>query len=215
MKNSFKQKGFSLIELMSVLVIAAIIAAISVITFSSARKYNADDQSAKLTDIFDEARQSALNKRKTFRVEINKTKRQITLIDENVFDNVNDDEIVKISPLYPLVSVGEVPNNISAAPTASSPIPVLNFASSNYPLSQNEEKITLRFARSGRVLNTGNDNIGTNSIMTGATIYVYSKDEKNQKPEIIRAVTVMQTSGDTAILKCTFDTTGKCGNWKK
>lgn len=215
MKNLSAQKGFSLIELVSVIVIIAIIAAITVVTFSSVRKYSADDQVTKLTDILDEARQKALNQRNTFRVEINKTKKQVTLIDENKFDDVSDDKIIKTSPFYSSVYVGETPSNILAAPTATSPIPVLSYASSDYPLSKNDEKITLRFARSGRVLDTGSDNIGTGSTMRGATIYVYSNREKTTTPEIIRAVTVMQTSGDTAILKCTFDTSGKCGNWKK
>ena len=204
-----------MIELVSVLIIIAIVAAITVVTFSGARKYSVDDQAAKIVDILDQARQSALNQRKTFRVEINKTKRQVTLINENKFDDVSDDEIVKTSPFYDLVFVGDVPNNISAAPTTSSPIPVLSYKSSNYPLSNGNEKITLRFAKNGRVLDTGNDNIGTGSTMTGATIYLYSNHEKTAKPEVIRAITVLQTSGDTAILKCTFDTTGKCGNWKK
>ena len=34
-------------------------------------------------------------------------------------------------------------------------------------------------------------------------------------PEMIRAVTVLQTTGDTAILKCSFDVDGQCGNWKR
>lgn len=215
MKDSLRQAGFSLPELLCALIIITIISSVAVITLSSARKYSADDQAYKITDILDEARQSALNKRRTFRVEINRTKKQITLINENLSDNVNDDVIVKKSPLANLVFVGEVPDNIVAAPTASSPIPVLNFTSSSYPLSPSEEKITLRFAKNGRVLDTGNDNIGTGSTIRGATIYVYSKNDKTLKPDVIRAITVLETTGDTAILKCTFNTSGKCGNWKK
>lgn len=209
------QKGFSLPELLAVLVLLIIVVSMSVISIIGSRKYAADDQALKIIDFLDQARQSALNNRRTFRVEINKTKKQITLINENEPGIVSDDAIVKRSPLSDLVFVGEVPTNISAAPTASSPIPVLDYASSSYPLSANDQKITLRFTKKGRVENAGNDNIGTGSIVTGATIYLFSNNEKTKKPEIIRAITVLQTSGDTAILKCAFGSDGKCGNWKR
>jgi hypothetical protein len=173
------------------------------------------NQTLEIVDILDQARQSALNQRRTFRVEINKTKQQVTLINENAPETVADDEIVKTLAFRKQVFINEVPGNIAGAPTANSPIPVLSFVSSNYPLSNNEEKITLRFARNGRVLDTGTDNIGTGSIMRGATIYVYTNKDKASTPEVIRAVTVNQTSGSTSILKCSFDATNKCGNWTR
>ena len=105
-----------------------------------------------------------------------------------------------------IVTIGEVPANVAGPPTATSPIPVLGFVSSNYPLSKNDKKITLRFARNGRVMDTGNDNIGTGSGVRGATMYVFSYKEKTNTPEIIRAVTALGTTGDTSILKCSFDT---------
>ncbi len=213
MKNLSRQKGFSLIELILALIIVSIIAGFAIISVASARKYVADTQAFEIVDILDQARQSALNQRRTFRVEINKTKNQITLINEDKFDDVSDDKIVKSLPLRNNVVINQVPGNITEAPTASSSIPVLNYAASSYPLSKNEEKITLRFARNGRVLDTGTDHVGTGSTVRGATIYVYTNKEKTNTPEIIRAVTVTHTSGNTSILKCSFDTTGKCGNW--
>jgi prepilin-type N-terminal cleavage/methylation domain-containing protein len=215
MKNSRSQKGFSLIELLVVIVIMAILITVSVMSFASTRKYNADDQALEIVDLLSQARQSALNQRRVFRVEINKTKRQVTLINENDFSKADDDKIVKFITLRKGVFVNQVPGNVAAAPTASTPIPILDFVSSNYPLSSGEEKITLRFARNGRVLDTGSDNIGTGSLMRGATIYVYTNKEETNTPEIIRAVTVTQTSGSTSILKCSFDSTKKCGNWKR
>lgn len=192
-----------------------IFAAMAINSFSSVRKYKADDQAMLLVDILNEARQSALNNRRTFRVEINRTKRRITLINEEASGNAADDRIVKTVALKTLVSVGETPSNILAAPTTTSPIPVLAYVSSNYPLSNGDEKITLRFARNGRVLDTGTDNAGAGSTMRGATIYIFTNKESSVKPEIIRAVTVLQTTGDTAILKCSFDVNDKCGNWKR
>lgn len=215
MKKSSRQKGFSLIELVIAILIIGILAGFAIVSIASARKYIADDQALEIVDVLDQARQSALNQRRTFRVEINKTKNQITLINEDKFDDVTDDKIVKIVPLKKNVVINQVPSNIASAPTASSAIPVLSYVSSNYPLSKNEEKITLRFARNGRVLDTGTDNVGTGSTVRGANIYVYTNKEKTTVPEIIRSVTVNQNSGNTAILKCSFDAAGKCGNWVK
>ncbi len=215
MKKPNLQDGFSIIELLVIMTVLTVLSAIAITSFSSAKKYAADDQAMLITDFLDEARQSALNQRRTFRVEINRTKKKITLINENDGASSSDDKIIKSVPLKTLVTVGEVPNNVLSAPTATSPIPVLDYVQSNYPPSSGDEKITLRFARSGRVLDTGTDNTGTGSLMRGATIYVFSTKDKTTAPEIIRAVTVLQSTGDTSILKCSFDTNGKCGNWKK
>lgn len=214
MKSQNLQKGLSLIELLIVMVLLAVLITLTMMSFSSSKKYSVDDQASTLTDFLDEARQNALNKRRTFRVEINKTLRQITLINENEFGVVTDDSIVRSVPFNSSVQIGGTPNNVSAAPTTTSPIPVLPAVASNYPLSNGNEKITLRFTRNGRVVDTGSDNIGTGSLMRGATIYVYSNSGTGN-PQIIRAVTVLESSGDTSILKCTFDGTGKCGNWHK
>jgi prepilin-type N-terminal cleavage/methylation domain-containing protein len=215
MNNRDSQKGFSILEIIVAMLVLAIFTALAINSFSSARKYNADDQAQILVDILNEARQGALNQRRTFRVEINRTINEITLIKENEPGDVTDDAIVKSIPFKSFVKIGEVPSNIAAHPTATSPIPVLNYVTSNYPLSNGHEKITLRFARNGLVLDPGNDNIGTGSLMRGATIYIFSNKEGTNTPQIIRAVTVLQTTGDTAILKCSFDAGGRCGNWTK
>ncbi|MEP6902513.1 MAG: type II secretion system protein, partial [Actinomycetota bacterium] len=69
MKNTPSQAGFSLIELILVITVLTILSAIAVVSFWNTRKYSADDQAKKMIDVFDEARQKALNQRKTFRVE--------------------------------------------------------------------------------------------------------------------------------------------------
>jgi prepilin-type N-terminal cleavage/methylation domain-containing protein len=215
MRSLPEQQGFSLIELLVALSVITIFMGIALISFASTSKYQADDQALEIIDVLNQARQSALNQNRTFRVEINKTKNRITLINENLFDNADDDEIVNSVALRKQVFVNIVPSNIVANPTYSSPIPVLDYVTSNYPISSGEEKITLRFKSNGRVLDTGSDNIGTGSLMRGATIYVYTNKDKTSTPEIIRAVTVSQTSGSASILKCTFDASGKCGNWAR
>lgn len=215
MKNSFSQKGFSIIEVLMALIIVSIFFALTIPWLTSSKKYNVDDQAMTMIDIFDEARQSAMNNRQTFRVEINKTKNQVTLIDEKSAATATDDEVLRQIAFKPYVKVAEIPNNITSAPTATSPVPVLTPVTSNYPLSQGDEKVTLRFARNGLVMDTGTNNTGNGSVPRGATIYLFSNKEGMNTPEIIRAITVLSSSGDSSVLKCTFDSNNKCGNWSK
>jgi prepilin-type N-terminal cleavage/methylation domain-containing protein len=215
MNKTSSQLGFSLIELLIVIVILAIFATFSVITFLSNGKYSADDQGRKIIDICDEARQKALNQRKTFRVEINRTRNEIRLIDEGRdVSTANDDVILKRYQLSNQVVIGAPPPNVSGAPTATSPINVPAYAVSSYPLSPSEDKITLRFRRNGQVVDAGTDNIGTGSIVSGATIYIYSKTPSTTSPNLIRAVTVLGTTGDTSLYKCQF-AAGLCGSWSR
>lgn len=215
MNKKTSQKGYSIVEIITVLSVLAILSSFAVTSLWSARKHSADDQAKRLIDVFDEARQKALNQRKTFRVEINRTKRELRLIDEG--DNAttaSDDKILKTSPFSNHVMLGAAPGNISGAPTASSPIPVPSYQSSSYPLSNGDEKITLRFKKNGQVVDAGTDNIGTGSLINGATIYIHSTTPSVTNPDIIRAVAVLGTTGDTSLYKCTF-AAGVCSNWKK
>lgn len=215
MKNKDLQKGFALVELLVIVIILALFTIFAVVSFVGTRKFRVDDQVNALADMLAEARQYSLNQRRVFRIEINKTKNAIFLIDENDPATVADDIIVKKTDFKNSVNIGVIPNNILSAPTATSPIPVLDFVRSTYPLSSGDEKITLRFARDGRVLDTGTNDIGTGSVMRGATVYLFANKEGTTTPEIIRAVTVLQASGDISILKCRFDSNNKCGNWSR
>lgn len=149
------------------------------------------------------------------RVEINQTKKSVILIDEATGSVATDDSIIKSVPFYSLVTIGGTPSGVSAGPTASSPIPVADYSTSNYPLSSSEQKITLRFKPGGKVVDAGTDNIGTGSLVTGATIYVYStQNGANGKPDIIRAVTLIGPSADSSVYKCTYSG-NVCGNWTR
>lgn len=214
MNESSSEAGFSLVELVIVLAVMTVMTAIAIINLSSPRKYSADDQARKIVDFLDEARQKALNQKNTFRVEINKTKNQLTLIDENDNTTAADDQIIKFQPLSSQVVVGVQPSNVTSGPATTSPIPVSAYASSTYPLSSGEQKITMRFRLNGEVLDVGTDNTGTGSIATGATVFVTTAPTAAASPDVIRAVTVLGTSGDTGIYKCKF-TSGVCGNWYK
>ncbi len=209
------QAGFSLVEVIIVLTVIVILSSMALMTFWNSRKYSAEDQARKLIDVFDEARQKALNQRKTFRVEINRTKQEIRLIDEG--DNVasaSDDAIIKRSVISNQVVIGAAPTNTSGAPTTTSPIPAATYAISSYPLSNGDDKITLRFKLNGQVVDAGTDNIGTGSMINGATIYVYSNKPSVTNPDVIRAVTVLGTTGDTSLYRCSF-VSSVCGSWSR
>ena len=211
------QAGFSFIEVIVVLTVIVILSSMALVTFWNSRKYSAEDQARKLIDVFDEARQKALNQRKTFRVEINRTRQEIRLIDEGNNDpvvTVSDDVIIKRVQISNQVVIGAAPTNISGAPTANSPIPVAAYAISSYPLSNGDDKITLRFRLNGQVVDAGTDNIGTGSQPSGATIYIYSNKSPATNPDVIRAVTVLGTTGDTSLYRCSF-VSNVCGSWSR
>ena len=191
MKNTSNQKGVSLVELIFVPVITGILTGIAVVSFSGARKYAADDQARAIVDLLDEARQKSLNQRNTMRVEINKTKSIVTLIDENTPTTATDDKIIRSIPLSANATVGAAPNNVSAGPAATSPIPVPTYTSSTYPLSNGDQKITVRFRRNGQVVDVGTDSIGTGSVTTGATIERYGTTASGTNPDVVRAITVL------------------------
>lgn len=211
MNKSSAQSGFSLIELVIALVVITVMISVAIFNLTSPRRYSADDQARKLTDFLDEARQFALNQKSTFRVEIDKTKNQLTLIDEGDKTTATDDAIVKTQPISGQVVIGVQPASVAAGPVLTSPVPLPAYATSTYPLSSGDQKITLRFRLNGEVLDAGTDSIGTGSIPTGATIYVTTAPTGGN-PDVIRAVTVLGTSGDTSIYKCSF-TAGVCGGW--
>ena len=51
MNNRDSQKGFSILEIIVAMLVLAIFTALAINSFSSARKYNADDQAQILVDI--------------------------------------------------------------------------------------------------------------------------------------------------------------------
>lgn len=214
MKKPAAQKGFSIAELLITMTILAVVSAVAIFSLSAPQKFAVDDQARRLVDMLDEARQKSLNQKTTFRVEINKTKSQITLIDENKSDTADDDAIVRSQPFSRQVVVAAKPNNVTTGPATTSPIPVPAYATSTYPLSSGNEKITFRFKTNGEVVTAGTDHIGTGSLPNGATIYIHSTTPSTANPELIRAVTVLGTSGDTSIYRCKF-VLGVCGNWSR
>jgi prepilin-type N-terminal cleavage/methylation domain-containing protein len=218
MKKNYKQSGFSLLELIIVMSVLAVVALMATMTLRQSELLAIDSQGKKVIDILDEARQRALNQRRTMRVEINRTRGNIRIINENSATMASDDEEIKSIPLDDEIAVGTVPNNIDVNPTTTSPIPVAVYQTSNYPLSLGEEKITLRFRRNGQVSDVGTDDVGTGSLVSGATIFVYTNTlfaNGSNKPQMVRAISLLGGSGDTSYLKCVTNASNDCINWVK
>lgn len=218
-KNINCERGFSLIELIIVVLIISILSVFALMSSRGEKVYLADSQAYQMIDILHEARQRSLTQHETMRVEINKTRNVIRLIAENEPGSADDDKEIKSLKLQDstAVVVGEMPKNIAGAPTELSPTPPLAFKKSVYPLSANDTVATLRFVRTGKVLDAGSNAIGDNSTVTGAAIYVWMPDltdagQPLKTGNVIRAITVQGTSGISRYLKCPL-TGDKCQNW--
>ncbi len=112
-----KTRGFSMIELLIVVVIIAILSAISVPYIFQYRKlYRTDDQALRVMDLVREAGQLALTRRRTFRVEIDQTANMLLIIDENTITaGANDDREIKAIPLEPVneVRMNTIPTGVA------------------------------------------------------------------------------------------------------
>ena len=217
--NKTLENGFSIIELIIVLLIISIISVIALMSFKGEKKYLADSQSYQIIDLIQEARQRSLTQRETMRVEINQTRNIIRLISENEPGNADDDKEVRSVKLQDskYVVIGTKPQNVANPPSDLSINPLLSFKKSVHPLSKSDTVATLRFVRTGKVLDAGSNAIGDNSTVTGATIYVWMPDySSNNQPlatgSIIRAITVQGVSGMSRYFKCPVNN-GKCENW--
>lgn len=222
--NFNSQRGFSLVELLIVIMIIGIMGAIIGLSFRAPKLYNAENQALRLIDLIREAQQSSLTQKNTMRVEINATRRVIRLINENTATTAGDDVLVKSFPYTPLnastgdnsVFFGVTPTNMTTTPVEVVPIDPIAFANSTHPLSLGEQVATLRFRKDSAVLSAGSNAIGTGAIPTGATIYVWTRraSEINNVAEVLRAVTVSGSSGSTKLWKCGV-INNQCTTWTK
>ena len=210
--------GFSLVELLIILVLVGILSSIALLSLNAGKLYEADKQAIEITDLLQEARQRSLSQRNTLRIEINQTKNSIRLIDEVKPGDASDDVVVKsVAYMNNGVYIGTAPSNMSnGGPTELSPVLPISFTTSTHPLSIGDQVSTIRF-RKGNAQNAGSDAIGTNSIPTGATIYVWSKfaDDNSPNPtvaQVVRAVTVLGSTGSSRLWKCSF-TGSQCTDW--
>lgn len=208
--------GFSVIELLAVVVIVAILSMIAYTSLSESKLYEADRQANQIIDMLQEGRQRSISQRNTLRVEINSTDNSIRLIDEKDNANAADDVVIESADFMNNgVFIGTTPPNLSAGPTELSPVLPITFKTSTHPLSVGDKVATVRFRR-GTAQDAGNDAIGTGSIPTGASIYVWSKNEndtsQNPNGNVIRAITVLGSTGSTRLWKCAISS-GDCSTW--
>lgn len=219
--KKYNQQGFSLIELIIVLLVVSILSVLTLMAFKGEKKFLADSQAYLILDVLNEARQRALTQHETMRVEINKTTNTIRLISENAAGDATDDQIIKTlvlqNPNY--VVTEQAPTNIEESPSDSSPVPAITFSNSVHPLSNSNQVATLRFLRTGKVVNAGSNAIGTNATTTGATIFSWMPDYSDsgtplQTGSVIRAITIVGTTGSAKYWRCEVKD-GECTDWKQ
>lgn len=214
--NFPSEKGFSLIEILIVLTVLVIITTVAIIGYSSKRLYAADDQALKIMDVFQEARQRALTQASTFRVELNDTKKQIRLIDENNTASAADDQVLSTLDFDPNTTVGTKPPNVKPVagivPQRNYPVPEITYTQTTYPSSATDRVKTLRFIKSGEVVDGGTDDLGTGAIVSGVTIYVYNGSAGNMSTAV-RAVTLGGVTAVAHLFKCQTNGEGYCTKW--
>lgn len=211
------EQGFSLIEMLVVIVLMAILVTFAILGTSSRKLFAADTQALAIIDILQEARQKALTQGKALRVEINDTDKQIRLIDENSTIAANDDRVLQTQSFDSSVTVGVKPANVNifgTLPKSNSPIPEIQFKQTSYPLSANDKVKTLRFLKNGEVVDGGTDDLGTGALSSGVTVYVYN-GASGSRSNVVRAVTVSGITAAVELLKCQTDGEGTCKVWVK
>lgn len=216
-KNQKFESGFSIVELMIVMLVMSILAAVSMIYLSDYQKlYKADDQALAIVDLLQEARQRSLTQREIIRVEIDMDDKVVRLIDENSPNDADDDQPIRSITLTPenLVVIDDRPNNISLDPPEPLPAPLAVFQPSVYTPSVPHRVCTIRYASNGNVLDAGSDEDGTSAIPTGVTLHIWMPDEGNtDNAKIARAITVIGSTGSVRLWEFDFNS-GEANKWK-
>lgn len=210
------QDGASLIELVIVMAVGVVLTTVALLSYASLNKYAADDQSLKILDVLQEARQRAINQKSVMRVEFNNTTSQIRLIDEKVGGVTADDAVIRTLPFNTQkVIVGTHPTNVSLTnlPQPDVTYGEIAFTNSNYVGSQNQNVFTLCFVKDGRVVQTVGNTCAAANSLRGATVYVYAPTTAGGKSEIVRALTISGTTGASSLYKCKMDADKNCQSW--
>lgn len=111
-RKSRKHGGFSVVEMLIVVAIMMVMMAISLPYFYNYNKlFKSEEQALKVMDLMRETSQLALNRRRTFRLEVDVTSNSVRIIDENGSD---PDTLVKSIPMEPIgvVRMDAPPNGI-------------------------------------------------------------------------------------------------------
>lgn len=212
--NAMDQKGFSLVELLVVMGVVLILTTVSLFYLTAQRKlYNTDEQSLKIIDLIQEARQRSLTQRETLRVEIDLTSNTGRLINENDSSVATDDKVIRQVTFYPVSNVrADVrPTNVTTAPPEALPVPTAQFAGSLHPLSAGHNVATFRFLLDGTVVGPGTNATGSGATVTGATLYIWKpKATNNNESEMTKAITIL---GATASVRMWDYAKAPDGSW--
>ena len=200
--KSSNERGVSIVEILVVVVLMSALAAISYAYLANQRTaYRSDQQATLMADIFQRARLTALNNRRTIRVEINLTTNLVRLIDEGTAGIDTDDRLVTTLtiPANIDVRVDRRPANIPSSPNG---LTEAAFAASVYTApsigSSGQSVFTLRFLQNGTVTNGGTNSIAAGATITGATIYVWTPNSATDLTNTgrisgARAITILAT----------------------
>lgn len=200
------QAGFSLLELLIVMIIIAIMSSIAVMYLYAYQKpYRPIDQSLRITDLMQEAKQRALTQRESIRVEYNQTTKLLRIIDENTPVTANDDTVVRSLVLKDdnEVRMGPRPSNITVAPPEPMTIPTATLAPSVYnggpgnSLSSMGNNVwTIRFQSDGRVLDAGTNATGSNANINSSMLYIWQPKTSNPNESTISlGLSIVGTTG--------------------
>lgn len=194
------EAGFSVVELLVVLAIIAVMAAVTIFYATSHKKaFQPDEEALQIADILQEARQRALTERRAMRVEINLYTYMVKLYDENRDATTSaDDVLLRGLKLFPNTSVkiDTNPSEASYTPPETMPVPSAVFKPSVYTPSISQSVCTIRFLANGTAVDAGTNAIGSGAVATGATIYVWSPNKTTPTSgDIIRGVTVLGPTG--------------------
>ena len=193
------ETGASLFELLVVVAIVTILSAVSIFYFSgNSRMYKPDDESLKLVDLLQEARQRSLTQRETIRVEIDLTANIARIIDENTASTETDDKKIREVTLYPGadVKLDSQPPDITTFPPDPLAAQAASYQISVYPASVTHNVCTLRFKSDGTVYNAGTNPTAAGAALTSATLFIWSpKPNSATLSEVARAITIVGTTG--------------------
>lgn len=189
-------KGFSLIELLIVVSILIIMTVISVPFIYNYRVvYKSEEQSLKIMDLAREASQLALNRRRTYRLEIDLDSNTVNIIDENGGD---PDTLVKSIPMEApgILKMDQGASGIAAPNPPNYPDTVFAVDTLGHQVGADtvigHNVWMARFRSDGSVVNSGNTPIS-------ATLWVYppvsASSNTTTDPKQVRAVTIFGGSG--------------------
>lgn len=196
------QKGFSLIELLMVLVVIGVLAAVSVpYVFNYTKLYRSEDQALQIIDAMQEAGQRALSRRRNVRFEIDLTDNAMHIIDENGSD---PHVLVRSIPIFApeLVRLDAAPNSV----TRPNPPNYADAVFENDGIGHERggtpvtghRVFAARFRSDGSVVNAAN-------VPLNASLFVWPPKEIDpdvaNNPGEVRAITLFAGSGATRYWK--------------